>query len=216
MVYILGAGGMGRETLNIYKDLGKIQEVDGFIVEKKYNIQKSTINGKKIKNSSIINELPKKTVFIGAMGSPNRKQWITEIKSLGFNFDIVVHPSTLKDNSVKIGEGCIICPGSVLTVDITIGNHSILNVNTSVNHDCKIGDFVTISPGVNIAGNTIIKDGSWIGIGTSIIPDITIGECSFIGAGSVVTKDIPDNVLAVGVPAKPIRRLNKSDLDRLI
>jgi len=213
MIYILGAGNMARETFNIYKDLNKIEEIAGFIEE---NRKKSKIYGKDVIDASIIEALPKDSLFIGAMGSPKRKRWVREIEQKGFGFDTVIHPSVIKGDFVKIREGSIICPAVVLTCDTEVGRHSIINANTSISHDCVIGNFVTIGPGVSIGGNVTIHDECWIGIGVTIINKVSIGRGSYIGAGAVVTQDIPEDVLAVGVPAKPLRKLSKSDWEELI
>ena len=215
MIYILGAGSMARETLNIYKNLGKFEEIGGFIEEncKKEDLK---IRGKSVMDASIIDTLPKDSIFIGAMGSPKRKRWIEEIELKGFNFDTIIHPSAIISDFVNIGKGCILCPGVILTCDIKIGRHSIVNISSTINHDCVIGDFVTISPGLTIAGNVTIGNECLIGIGVKIINEVSIGKGSFIGAGAVVTKDIPENVLAVGVPAKPLRQLKESDWEKLI
>lgn len=215
MIYILGAGSVARETLNAYKDLDRIKEIAGFIEEncKREGLE---IQGKSVMDSSIIDNLPKDTLFIGAMGSPKRKKWIEEIEGKGFNFDVIIHPSTIMDDFVDIGKGCIIRPGVILACDIKVGRHSIIYPGSTIGHDCKIGNFVTIAPGVNIAGNVTIKDECWIGIGAKIIHRVSIGKGSFIGAGAAVTKDIPENVLAVGVPAKPIRQLDESDWERIV
>jgi len=215
MIYILGAGAMARETLNIYKDLGRFKEIGGFIEENCKN-EGLNIHGKSVMDGSIIDTLPKDSIFIGAMGSPKRKRWIEEIERKGFNFDTVIHPSAIVGNFVNIGKGCIVCPGLILTCDIKIGWHSIINIGSTINHDCIIGDFATIGPGVSIAGNVTIGDECWISIGVKIINRISIGKGSFIGAGAVVTEHIPENVLAVGVPAKPIRKLTESEWEELI
>jgi sugar O-acyltransferase (sialic acid O-acetyltransferase NeuD family) len=215
MIYILGASAMARETLNIYKELGRFKEIGGFIEE---NCKREGLNihGKSVMEGSIIDTLPKDSIFIGAMGSPKRKRWIEEIERKGFNFDTVIHPSAIVGDFVNIGKGCIVCPGLILTCDIKIGRHSIINIGSTINHDCIIGDFTTIGPGVSIAGNVTIGDECWISIGVKIINEVSIGKGSFIGAGAVVTKDIPENFLAVGVPAKSIRKLTESDWERLI
>lgn len=214
-IYILGAGNMARETLGIYKDLGKFNDVNAF-VEENCKQEGRKIDTKKVMDASIISKSSKKLLFIGAMGSPHRKRWIEEVEAKGFDFDIVIHPSVIMGEGISVAKGCIICPGVILTRDIKIGRHSIININSTINHTCLIGDFVTIAPGVNIAGDVRIGDGCWIGIGTTIIQKVSIGQGSLIGAGAVVTKDIPENTLAMGVPAKPIKKLNKSDWEKLI
>jgi len=77
-----------------------------------------------------------------------------------------------------------------------------LNRRANISHDNLLEDFVTVSPGVNLSGNVTLKQGSFIGTGASIIESKTVGAWSRIGAGAAVIEDIPDNVTAVGVPAK--------------
>jgi len=214
-IFILGAGSMARETFYIYKDLGKDNDVKGFIVEH-YNLKNKRIYGRCVYNAETIEKFKKDSVFICAIGSPRRKRWIEELEQKGVKFNSIIHPSVIFSDFVKFGTGCIVCPGVVLTQNIGIGKHSIININSNINHDCRIGKFVTIGPGVNIAGKVKIGDGSWIGIGATIIHNIKIGKGVFIGAGAVVTNDIPDNMLALGVPAKPIRKLTSSDWKKLI
>lgn len=215
MIYILGAGGMARMTLTIYRVASRFDEVAGFIEEDCQRVD-SIIRGKPIMDASVINTLPKNSIFIGAMGSPRKKRWIEEIESKGFDFDTLIHPSVIMGDLVNIGKGCIICPGVILTCNVEIGKHSIINTNTTINHDFTIGNFVTVGPGTNIAGNVTIGDECWISIGVTIIGRVSVGKGSYIGAGAVVTKDIPENVLAIGVPAKPIRELTESDWIELI
>ncbi|MGZ9197173.1 MAG: DapH/DapD/GlmU-related protein, partial [Candidatus Deferrimicrobiaceae bacterium] len=75
----------------------------------------------------------------------------------------------------------------------------------SVDHDCAIGDFVHICPGAHLGGAVVVEEGTFLGVGSSVVPGIRIGRWSVIGAGAVVTKDIPDNCTAVGVPARVIK-----------
>jgi len=215
-IYILGAGAMARETLSFYKDLGKATLVAGFI-EENCRRRGMKIDGKPVMDISIIDGLSaSNSIFIGAIGSPKRKRLIKKLESKNFHFDTLIHPTVIMGSSVSIGEGCIICPGVIMTSNIKIGRHTIINVNTSINHDCKIGNFVTICPGVNIGGNVTINDECWIGIGATLIHRVKIGKGTYIGAGAVVVNDIPPNVLAIGIPAKPVRKLKENDWEKLI
>ena len=101
----------------------------------------------------------------------------------------------------NIGDGTILCSGVIITSNVTIGMASLLNLNVTVGHDCKIGNFVELSPGVSVAGNCIIEDGVFVGTNATIIPKIRVGRNSIIAAGSVVTEDVPPNVMVAGVPA---------------
>lgn len=211
-IFILGAGGMAREVYQIYKDLKKNKLIKGFIVD----IENNQIDN--VYNVSVgsINSLTDNCLLIGGIGSPRRKNLIANLEAKKNKFDTLIHPSTIVGLNVKIGNGSIICANTILTCDVSIGRHTIINVNCSVHHDSKIGDYVTIGPGSNIVGRVSIGDESFIGAGVTVIPGVKIGKAVYIGAGSIVTSDIPDNFIAYGMPAKPIRKLNKQDWERLI
>ena len=117
----------------------------------------------------------------------------------------LIDPSVLLSNRIQIGEGNIICAGSILTVDITIGNCNIINLDCTIGHDTIIDSFVTINPSANISGNTHICSRCEIGTGTNVIQGLSIGENTIVGAGAVVNKNLPSYCTAVGVPAKVIK-----------
>ena len=80
----------------------------------------------------------------------------------------------------------------------------ILNTGCTVDHHNQIGDHAHIAPGVHLGGEVVIGEGTLVSIGATVILLRTIGAWSMIGAGSVVTKDIPDGVSAVGAPARVV------------
>jgi sugar O-acyltransferase (sialic acid O-acetyltransferase NeuD family) len=206
-VCIVGAGGFGRETLNLYRDAGREAEVSGFVVEDKYWERNQVVNGKPVFPWSEIAGWPRETRFVVAIGSAERGRLIAELARLGFAFDTVIHPTVPSSPWVRFGEGCIVCAGNILTVQIDVGAHTIINLACTVGHDTTIGRIVTLSPGVNVSGRVTIEDEAFIGSGAAIIERIRIGTGAVIGAGSVVTRDIPPKVLAVGVPARVIKQL---------
>ncbi len=142
-----------------------------------------------------------------AVGSSEKRRKIYNAfkKNPNIRFANLIDPSVLLSDKVLLGEGNIICAGSIITVNISIGNGNIINLNCTVGHDAIIHDYVTINPSVNISGNVCIENGSNIGTGTQIIQGIHIGENTIVGAGAVVNRDLPDNCTAVGIPAKVIK-----------
>lgn len=142
-----------------------------------------------------------------AIGSPGIREKIYRLYKTNpkVRFANLVDPGVLLSDSVCMGEGNIICAGSILTVNISMGNCNIINLNCTVGHESELGDFVTVNPGVNISGNVRIDSGSNIGTGTQIIQGRRIGKHTTVGAGAVVNKDLPDYCTAVGIPAKVIK-----------
>ncbi len=126
-------------------------------------------------------------------------------RRLGVAFGLAVAPSAVLSRTVATGEGSMILPSVTVNVHAEIATHVILNTSCSVDHDCRIGDFVHIGPGVCMGGGVAIGEGSFLGVGVCVVPGVRIGRWSIVGAGAVVTRDLPDNCTAVGVPARIIK-----------
>jgi len=128
-----------------------------------------------------------------------------KVKSLGYDLGVVIHPSAVIARDVCIGPGTMIMANAVVNINVKIGTNVIINTGAIVEHDCEISDFVHIAPGAHLAGAVKVDKASMVCLGASIIEFIRIGENSVIGAGAVVINDIPNNVTAVGIPAKIIK-----------
>jgi acetyltransferase EpsM len=131
----------------------------------------------------------------------NRIRKNISIKATKAHWTSIIHPSAIISKDVYIGEGTVIMAGVIIQPGSTIGRHCIINTGACIDHDCFIEDFVHIAPKAALAGGVMIGEGTLIGIGSSIVPNVTIGKWSTIGAGAAVICDIPDNCIAVGVPA---------------
>lgn len=134
-----------------------------------------------------------------------RKTLFDMAKNLGFKFPIIISSEAIVDKSVDIDEGTVIMPGSIVNVGSVIGKNCIVNSGSIIEHDCKIGNHCHIAPGVHISGEVEIDDLSFVGIGSTVIQGVKIGKNVTIGAGSVVIRDITENTIVVGNPAKVIK-----------
>ena len=114
--------------------------------------------------------------------------------------------------AIYLSDGTVVMQGAVVQSCARIGNHCIINTAASVDHDCVIEDYVHISPNATLCGGVTVGEGSQVGAGAVVIPGIKIGRWSLVAAGAVVMKDVPDNVLVLGNPARVIKRLKEPSL----
>lgn len=136
----------------------------------------------------------------------HRCRLVGELASQGRTLPVLVHPRAVVDPSAALGRATVVMPGAVVGADARIGAGAIVNTGATVDHDCRLGDFVHVAPGAHLAGEVAVGEGSWIGIGAAIVQQTTIGAWTMVGAGAVVLGDLPNEVTAVGVPAKVIRQ----------
>ncbi len=123
----------------------------------------------------------------------------------------IIHPSVIIEKNVKIGVGNFIGAGAIINSYACIGNHCLINSGAIIEHDCIIDDFVTISPGVKIGGGVKIGKRSFIGTGANIIHKQWISDDVVIGAGATVVNNIAAKSVAVGCPAKIIKKRKTED-----
>lgn len=209
-IVIVGAGGFGREIKGLIDAINKVSPT--------YNFQGYYDDGLKI--GTIINEykilggikelnsLKQYTQVAIAIGDPSiKKRILSQLENNFLQFPVLIHPSVLiGDDEITIAKGTIICAGSILTCNITIEEFVILNLMCTVGHDTLIKKLSSFMPSVNISGEVVISEAVYVGTGAKIINQLEIGQNTIIGAGAVVSKSIPANCTAVGIPAKVIKQ----------
>ncbi|MCT4593952.1 MAG: acetyltransferase [Anaeromicrobium sp.] len=205
---IIGAGGFGREVAWLVEEINREKDtwnLLGFVDDDKLK-HNTYINGYEVLGGLDILKKYPNIYVVCAVGNPKTKKIILDkINKYNINYAILINPSVLKSKFVTIKEGSIVCAGTIITTNIHIGKHVIINLDCTIGHDAVIEDYSTILPSVNISGNVHVKEGVNIGTGTNIINNMGIGEWATIGAGAVVAKNIPSHCTAVGIPAKPIK-----------
>jgi len=123
-----------------------------------------------------------------------RLKLTNKMEANGYQFTEVIHPSAIIANDVTLENGVQIMAGVIIQTGTKVGRSSIINTGVIVEHDCNLNDDCHLAPGVTLSGGITIGRGSHIGTGTSIIHGITIGKNCIIAAGSIIHKNIPDDV----------------------
>lgn len=213
-VVIFGSSGTSKDALHIIEEINSFNKSTilnflGFVEDDKTKIGEIVTKGYKIITCD--NEFVDFTsrykiigIFI-PMGVPKVKKHIFEkINNIeNIVFPNLIHPNVTFDKyTVSFGFGNIIGSSANLTHDIKIGNFNLINNSSTIGHDCKIGDYNVINPCATISGNVQIENECLIGTGANILQQLSLGSNVTVGAGAVVTKDIEDNKVVVGIPAR--------------
>lgn len=192
---IIGAGGATREL----KAHMNIKNIKCFVDDKYY-----TDNNENIYPLSSFD--PNIYEVVVCVGDVNDRFNIVNRLPKETKYFTYIHPSAiLLDENIQIGEGSIICAGTVLTTNIKIGKHAYINIHSEIAHDCIIGDFFTASPGSKMLGHCEIGNKVYLGALSSIREKTKICNDVMIGLNSGVIKDIIEPGTYVGTPTKIIK-----------
>lgn len=199
---IFGAGGFGKEILDILLSTPTYFGSDSSFVDDLIPVNTpidSTIvsgNITSFKNAADV------SVSV-AVGNPRLRRILTQ-KVIEANLPfitIIDHTVQIRRNT-KVGIGSIICANVILSVNAHIGEHNVVNIGATISHDVITGSYTVISPGAIILGQVQIGEGVEIGAGAIIHPQVKIGNWCKIAMGAVVYKDVPDNAIVSGNPAR--------------
>lgn len=209
---IIGAKGFAKEVLEVVHQLKQLDKL-GFYDDINVDVPEKLFGQfpvlRTLEEASVYFKTIDNQFTIGIGNPILRKKLYDKFTTLGGVLTSAVSPLAIIGTfDVKIGAGSNVLSGAVFSNGTILGKGCIVYYNSIITHDCTIGDFVEISACVTLLGRSHVGSYSQIGSNTTILPDIKIGENVIIGAGSVVTKNLPDNCLAVGIPAKIIKELS--------
>ena len=206
-VLILGAGGHGQVVADILLRMvhaGQDVNPVGYLDDDPALVGRSFLDLLVLGSCDTLSQIDHEAVIVAIGDNAVRRRLFDRLEAQGTQFAVACHPSAVIAPDVRIGPGTMVCAGVIVNTGTTVGSNVILNTGCTVDHHNQVGDHVHLAPGVHLGGAVTISEGSFIGIGSSVIPGRTIGPWSLVGVGSVVTKDIPAHVTAVGVPARVI------------
>ncbi|RXM69159.1 acetyltransferase [Clostridium tetani] len=208
-IVLVGAGGHCKVIIDILKSMQQY-EIVGILDNE--NKSRNLLDVPIIGNDDLLNELYLKGVknafiCIGALNNINvRNNIYHNLKKIGFKLPILIHKNSIVSEYAKLGEGTCVMPGAIINAGSIIKENCIINTGSIIEHDCLISSNCHISPNVTLGGQTIIEYNCHIGIGSIIIQGVNVGKNVTIGAGAVVVNNIEENSIAVGIPARVLRK----------
>jgi sugar O-acyltransferase (sialic acid O-acetyltransferase NeuD family) len=210
-IVIFGASGLGKEVLQLLKQINKennIWNILGFIDDNK-NLKNKNINGYAVLGGVEYFETNSSCSVVVAIANPDlKKVLVNKINNFnkGHQFPNIIHPKVdINFKYIQLGIGNLITEGCILTCNIEIGNFNTFNTRTTIGHDVYIEDYNIINPNVQISGNITIGSYNFIAVNSVILQGIKIGNKNHIGACSLVIRNLKNDMRVFGIPAQNIK-----------
>lgn len=205
------AGGFGRSTMELAKDINKSEEKwDGFCfisdIEPEKKVQEEVCFFEEFIKKYRIEEAE----VIIAIGEPlYREKLFKKVKKAGYSLPNLIHPTATIHREKLSGAGNIIQDYAHISPSSTyIGDNNVFMTFSRVAHDSHVGNHCVFSAGAMVSGNDIIEDRCYIGTGAKLREKICVGHDAVIGMGAIVTKSVDAYSVVVGNPAREIRKNN--------
>lgn len=205
---IYGSGGLGKEVLELAKQVHAVSSKwDEILFVDDVTTETSLFGYKIFSFEKIINMYKDNEIeFVIAVGEPEtRKLLWTKVKHAGYKLTALIHPNVFITDRTKVGDGSIICSGVFISCDVDMSENVYVQALAAIGHDCKIGAHSVISSFTSLGGSCTVGECSFVAMSVPVKEKTNIGSNSIVGLGSVVLRDIPDNVVALGNPARAMR-----------
>jgi sugar O-acyltransferase (sialic acid O-acetyltransferase NeuD family) len=208
-IFVYGAGGHGKVVADILIS-NKEKRFIGFVDDREQLIGTKVIGFPVLGNGDWLHKQKNKhavAIVLGVGNNCNRRQLAQ--RCAGWNIPILtaIHRAALVAASAELGRGTVVMGGAAINSEARIGEGVIVNTGAIVEHDVEIGDYAHVSPNASLGGASRLGPVSHLGLGAVILPGVSVGSESIIGAGAVVLRDLPSEIVAVGVPARILRRI---------
>ncbi len=201
-VFIVGAGGFGREVYGWFGRSALLARLVGFLSADLGALDGLPM-GHRVVGSPDDHDVRPGDAFVLAIGIPGVRRNVAEaLQSRGASFLTLIHHTAMVAESATIHQGAIICPYAVVSTHARVGACVILNYHSSAAHDAVIGDYTVLSPYAAVGGNAVLEDDVFVGLHGTVGPGKRVGARSKVAASSCALLNVPPDCLALGVPAR--------------
>lgn len=203
---VYGAGGHGKVVADAARSQGL--EVLGFLDDDPSRVSRRVLGELAVLgDASWLAGRPSVRVALGIGDNEVRRGLTERLRAGGARLAAVTHRSAVVAPTAQVGAGVVVLACAVVNPDARVGEGAILNTGAIVEHDVQIGAYAHVSPNAALGGGASLGAGAHLGIGAQVSPLCSIGAQTIVGAGAVVVRDLPERVVAYGVPARVRRSL---------
>jgi sugar O-acyltransferase (sialic acid O-acetyltransferase NeuD family) len=205
---IVGAGGHGREVLDVVEAVGGY-EVVGFLDDGAPDEARLADRGHRLLGPvAAAGELGPMQFVVG-IGDPRVRMAVVDALRThpsAAAAPALVHPTSTLGSRCVLGPGTVVAAGARLTTNVTVGAHCYVGPNATVGHDCRLLDGATLYPGAMVSGDVTVGRAATVGAGAAVKQGLHIGAAAYVALGAGVVHDVPDGTTVAGTPATRLGR----------
>lgn len=217
-VVVIGAGGFGREALDVLEAVNLASRRDGgrptwdllgVIDDAPSGANLDRLAARTVPHLGSLAEFLEHDRpglhYVVAIGSPPvRRRVASACHAGGLVAATLIHPDATVGSRTSIGEGTVVCAGVQISTNVSVGRHVHLNANATVGHDTVVEDHVSLNPLAAVSGDCVIGEGVLVGVAGVVLNGLRVGEGAVIGGAACVVRDAQPGSVMVGVPARPL------------
>lgn len=198
-LYLAGAGGVGREALDVALACGV--SVVAFLDDE---LAGQTVRGLPVLAPS---QAPRGEAYLIGIANPAVRARLSGLlDSRGLTAVTLIHPRAGVGPETRLAAGCLVHANAYISSSVSIGAHCQVHYNATVGDGATLDERVSVYPGAHVAGSVRLAADVTVGSNAVVLDGLTVGLGSFVGAGAVVTRDVPSGLVVIGSPARPLKK----------